>query len=510
MNADTPDARLAAMRETLARSVRVHLHTLCQMAGQLLMCVGRGQEVFRATAQEGQSGDPPVVPEPRESRSWRLYARLPILLGDIGPLVESTVRMSCDWQLCRLYHDGFLVARLARRLIEQAGGDVTRFPMRPLDAETDRAIRGRCEEWERGKAQAREAMQRALSAVLTTPETLEGHGVASAAYIRVCERDVAGMVAEWLDRDGSLVRCETLDDLCQFLVGPAVEAFGANAGTVLAEPEPPLEACCRRLRESAPWAARLADEAVRRTGRTGMVLWAGTLPRGVPVQVRLRCCPDDGVWLITAYRPFLDFVLEAGIPDRGGLGADELYYFPPCTLVAGVRVACGRVCLSSPLVRQNAGGFAWRHPYTGELGDADDDEYCWLDGPPPPPPAYEPDDEALALFPRLRQRMGSAGHVTLCLDGLDTGIRELGEHLQAEVAASRTKPDVLRVITESWEQLRMGLTHGHHGNRRLPRVPLTAERMIYRLPVLPEGSLAGRVYPYDLRAGLGSALQKSP
>jgi hypothetical protein len=222
----------------------------------------------------------------------------------------------------------------------------------------------------------------------------------------------------------------------------------------------------------------------------GLRLCTGHTRRGRPLDVWLYVNSPAGPlqWgcVLSVNRPHRDFILEAADGGR--------FYFPPCLLSARFSFLEPLPRAELPVVRQPAGGYAWCHPYTGVLGRGVfagarllHDEKTIL---------YAPSDQAVALFPRLQQRIPTPVENDLCLGGQPKTIRAIQERLGIAMR-DPAEADVLAAVTAIHDVARHGLTRGHENNMGGSRAPLSPQSMLY--PVLggqTAGSLEKRTYVF--------------
>ena len=304
-----------------------------------------------------------------------------------------------------------------------------------------------------------------------------------------------GVVVEWMMAN-EVRRREPAADFADSLL----RQFGSEFLEGVASSASRKQRCERNIDPQMQALAPGMANAVRmaRGGQrpVGVHVCTARTPRGnVPLDVWIYLVPANGprtqcAAVLTVYRAHREFILESA--ER------QLFYFPPCLLAARISCESKGPRLLSPAIRQPAGGYAWRHPYSGDLGSVLFSNALLLQQEQIP--MYEPSDAARAMFPGLQIPTTTPLENTLCLTGQEYEIMRVQQGLRESLGAG-TEPDVLGAVTALHDLLRLGLTRAHERNMATPRAHLQAEQMLYPIAVglnaLP-GTLAERVFPFQV------------
>ena len=296
----------------------------------------------------------------------------------------------------------------------------------------------------------------------------------------------------WSSGDGRILHEERLQAFVNSISGSLTEHVLRFAQ------EPGLRELMDRgvsiLRRVSPPLAEMVEDVWAHGLTTGRRLAVTAARQGIPLHIWLYLTmryPTVGApaCILSADRAHGDFVLEA---EDG-----SLFYFPPCVLSARLVFDGKKFLVESPRIREPANGYPWRHPYTGDLGaDAfaaarvtKNEEEAMV----------RPSEWALKTFPLLGSRTPQAGENDMCLSDQDQAVRAIAVRLDEELAAGAPS-GLTHAVTALHNLAKIGLTTAHQDNTARPRVPLSAEGMLYPVPrcVLPD-SRGARVFRYAAR-----------
>lgn len=421
------------------------------------------------------------------------FRRITTLDQLIGGWIEQTLK-GCellDRGMVALPYDALAACRLAGRLEAQ----VTAKPAAVISADALAPLavllRGR---------PRRDGLERSIAQRLTLVgdrlrRQAADHGKDHGKNIITLRlrRQAEAVAVEWVGDDGATAHREGLDSFYDRVLAPVIGQVIDKARRRAPGERRKLEEGMETLRGVCPIAAAAVERASRDRKKVGTRLFRAFVRRNMPLDVWLNVNPglSESRCMLSVYRAHRDFILGAS---EGGE-----FYFPPCLLTARLSFGSGAVRLMPPKVRQPRGGHAWCHPYTGVVGHDPVGGAILIEEPHEGDVMYEPSPEALRLFPGLCSRTAKAGETDLCLAGQQQRMQKLQRDLKSNIAA-RKEIDVLRIVTEVHDIVRLGLTRGHQNNLDRPRVPLTQESMPHRIRGrVTTGLLARRTFPFDPR-----------
>lgn len=296
------------------------------------------------------------------------------------------------------------------------------------------------------------------------------------------------ILVDWITADGKSVRHETLHDLLAAVVGPLIADLNRHISHADRTPHQLQHRGIDILTNVCPDLAEAVQLATELSTCVGLRLCTVPLTAGIPLDVWLYVGPHPGwpgrVCTLSLHRAHHEFILGA----RDG----QRYYFPPCLLIARLAFSEGRPIITRPTIRQPAGGFAWRHPYTGDLGGDPFEGAELLHAEADV--MYGPSRQAIRLFPQLKARTSTAREGNMCLDGQTITMKTVQSRFLDTPAG---QGDVLAGLTALHDIVRLGLTRGHQNNTAGPRVKLGPVSMPYPLRGRKvTGALARRVFVY--------------
>ena len=394
-----------------------------------------------------------------------------------------------DWGAARLPVLAVSACRVAGRLLEQLGRDD------PGAMDLGRIPSG-------FEAILRNCLRRASGSRGPVMDAYAGHFTTSLlervdGYISGLERNLrllrlhseAGtIVVDWITADGKSVRHETLHDLLEAVVGPLIADLTRHIGRGDRTPHELQQRGIDILTNVCPGLAEAVQLATGLSTCVGLRLCTVPLRAGIPLDVWMYVGPHPG-WpghacTLSLHRAHHEFILGAIDGQR--------YYFPPCLLIARLAFSEGRPIITRPTVRQPAGGFLWRHPYTGDLGGDPFEGAELLHAEADA--MYEPSKQAIRLFPQLKARTSTACEGNMCLDGQTVTMKTVQNRFLETPAG---QGDVLADLTALHDIVRLGLTRGHQNNTAGPRAKLGPVSMPYPIQGRKvTGALARRVFAY--------------
>ena len=303
-----------------------------------------------------------------------------------------------------------------------------------------------------------------------------------------------------LSSDGRALSSQSFDSFFSSACSSLVEKATGQITDLLRKEKECRKAALRMLQKINRRVAWAACRCMEGSNTIGLRLGRGKLPRGTPVEAWLTL--DGGVpfrssdktrAVLSLRRGHDEFVMERSPSEKG----PKWFYIPPCLIVGRLTYSgLGQVEVGRTLVRTPGGSPVFVHPYTGKPGRWQyalliDDEASLCP---------EPSQEAYKLISNLSSDVSPEAQVgDMCLPGQDELARD--QNLRIETACRKgAEPDLLEILSELMNHLRLGLTHGHQVNRRDPRMKLTDT--LYPLQNWrPSGRLAKRLFPYDPQVG---------
>lgn len=293
---------------------------------------------------------------------------------------------------------------------------------------------------------------------------------------------------------------EPADVLLRRLAACAARFLATHAASEAKRREAHREAGERALQAICPRLARAAALAQGSDHAVGLRVCRGAV-RGMPAEAWVyldaateaqEAFQDSPQVTLEVRRAHEEFIL--------GNSGNQLFYYPPCQLVARVVFSPqdpGLWHVERPRVRAPQGSAQWVHPYVGPLqetrlsralvlGDSRDD--CSMPASP----------EGAAIVPAVVPHARLGVENDMCLTDQDAVVDAADNALRSAVAAG-AEPDILRWVRELWDVARLGLTRGHQGNNRTPRASLCpgVGRYLVADPSLLGPRLASRIFPYE-------------